>query len=189
MIVSARFNFLPTPLAGLAVIERKPVEDSRGIFCRLFCAEEFNETGLTKPIMQINHSVTRVKGAVRGMHFQNSPHAETKIVSCLKGKLFDVAIDLRKNSPTFLCWHGEILSSENHKALCIPEGFAHGFQALEEDCELLYFHTDLYTPAAEGALNAVDPQLNIAWPLPIAELSERDRAHAFIDEDFAGVRL
>lgn len=187
MTMPPRFDFQPTALAGLTVVCRKQSEDGRGSFTRMFCAEEFRKIGLAKPIAQINHSVTRCKGVVRGLHFQYPPHAETKIVSCLKGEIFDVAVDLRADSPTFLCWHGEVLSAENRKALCIPEGFAHGFQALEDDCELLYLHTECYTPTAESALNVTDPRLNIAWPLPIAELSERDHAHPFIGPDFAGV--
>lgn len=187
--MSSRFDFLPTPLAGLTVIRRRPYEDARGSFARLFCAEEFREIGLSKPIAQINHSVTRQKGAVRGLHFQYAPRAETKIVSCLKGKIFDVAVDLRPDSPTFLHWYGEVLSADNRQALCIPEGFAHGFQTLEEDSELLYFHTNFYDQTAEGALNVSDPRLGIAWPLPITELSERDRTHPFIGPEFAGVSL
>lgn len=187
--MSSRFDFLSTPLAGLTVISRRYHEDARGLFGRLFCAEEFREIGLSEPIAQINHSVTRQTGAVRGMHFQNPPHAEIKIVSCLKGKVFDVAVDLRPGSSTFLRWHGEVLSAENRHALFIPEGFAHGFQTLEEDTELLYLHTGFYEPTAEGALNVADPRLDIAWPLPIAELSERDRTHPFIGAEFAGVRL
>ncbi len=187
--MSSRFDFLPTSLANLSVIQRQPFEDDRGSFARLFCAEEFRKMGLSKQIVQINHSITCQKGAVRGLHFQYVPHAETKIVSCLKGKVFDVAVDLRQGSSTFLCWHGEVLSAGNRHALLIPEGFAHGFQTLEEDSELLYFHTDYYVPAAEGALNVTDPRLNIAWPLPITELSERDHSHPFIGSEFAGVRL
>lgn len=187
--MSSRFDFLPTPLAGLTIICRRSHEDTRGSFSRLFCAEEFREIGLSGSIAQINHSVTRQTGAVRGLHFQNSPHAEIKIVSCLKGKVFDVAVDLRPGSPTFLRWRGEVLSAENRRALFIPKGFAHGFQTLEEDTELLYLHTDFYEPTAEGALNVADPRLDIAWPLPITELSERDRAHPFMGSEFAGVRL
>lgn len=185
----SRFDFLPTPLAGLTVIRRRLHEDARGSFARLFCAEEFQEIGLSKPIVQINQSVTHQRGAVRGLHFQYAPHAETKVVSCLKGKIFDVAVDLRPESPTFLRWHGETLSADNRQAICIPEGFAHGFQALEEDSELLYFHTDFYTLTAEGALNVADPRLGISWPLPITELSERDRTHPFIGSEFVGVSL
>lgn len=185
----SHFDFLPTPLADLSVICRKTITDSRGSFGRLFCVEEFKEIGLSKPIVQINRSITRRKGVVRGLHFQYPPHAETKIVSCLKGKVFDVAVDLRSGSPTFLCWHGEVLSAGNQKAFYVPEGFAHGFQTLEEDSELLYFHTNYYVPTAEGALNVVDTKLGINWPLAISELSERDSTHPFIESDFSGVSL
>lgn len=187
--MSSRFDFLPTPLADLTVIRRRPHEDARGLFARLFCVEEFREIGLSKTIAQINHSVTRKKGSVRGLHFQYAPHAETKIVSCLKGKIFDVAVDLRLDSPTFLHWHGEVLSADNRQALCIPEGFAHGFQTLSEDCELIYLHTEAYHPESEGALNVADPKLGIAWPLPITEISERDRNHKLIEQSFQGITL
>ena len=186
-MTTARFYFHPTLLSGLAVIQRKPIEDDRGFFCRFYCAVEFGEAGLRKPIAQINPTFTRKKGAVRGLHFQYPPHAETKIVSCLKGKIFDVAVDLRKGSPTFLCWHGEILSASNRKSLLIPEGFAHGFQTLTKDCELIYLHTASYVPDAEGGLNVLDPRFTIAWPLEIAELSERDRTHPMLAADFEGI--
>ena len=113
--MSERFDFISTPLAGLTVIQRKPMEDERGFFERLFCAEELREAGLHKPIVQINRSLTRRDGTVRGMHFQYPPHAETKIVSCLRGEIFDVAVDIRAGSPTFLRWHGEVLSAENDR--------------------------------------------------------------------------
>lgn len=182
-----RFSFHPTPLSGLAVIQRKPIEDDRGFFCRLFCAEEFREAGLRKPIAQINHTFTQGKGAVRGLHFQHPPYAEAKIVSCLRGEIFDVAVDLRKVSPTFLCWHGEILSAANRKSLLIPEGFAHGFQTLTEDCELIYLHTASYAPEAEGGVNVLDQRIGVAWPLVISELSERDRTHHMLAADFEGI--
>lgn len=183
----SRFDFIATPLSGLVTVQRKVMEDDRGFLSRFFCAEEFLEAGVNKPIAQMNHTLTRKKGAVRGLHFQYSPHAETKLVSCLKGEILDIAVDLRKDSPTFLRWHGEILSADNRKSLLIPEGFAHGFQTLTEDCELIYLHTAFYRPEAEGALNVSDPKLGIAWPLPINDLSARDRSHAFIDENFQGV--
>ena len=175
-----RFEFHSTPLSGLMVVQRKPIEDNRGFFARFFCADEFRQAGFTKPVAQINHTLTCKKGAMRGLHFQRPPHAETKVVSCLKGDIFDVAVDLRRGSPTFLKWHGELLSAENRKSLLIPEGFAHGFQTLTDDCELIYLHSVSFHPEAEGALNVCDPKLAIAWPLAMTELSERDRAHAFI---------
>lgn len=184
---TSRFEFIPTPLAGLTLVQRMADDDARGFFSRFFCDMEFRAAGLQKPIAQINHTLTRKMGAVRGMHFQHPPHAETKIVNCLRGEIFDVAVDLRRGSPTFLCWHAEILSAENRRSLLIPEGFAHGFQTLTNDCELIYLHTAAFRPEAEGALNTADPRLAIAWPLPIDELSGRDKAHPFIGTDYGGV--
>jgi dTDP-4-dehydrorhamnose 3,5-epimerase len=181
-----RFNFILTPLTGLVLLQRKAIEDHRGFFSRFYCAEELREVGLIKTIAQINHSLTCKKGTVRGMHFQYPPHDETKLVSCFKGKILDVAIDLRYDSPTFLHSHSEILSAANRKSMLIPEGFAHGFQTLAEDCELIYLHTASYHQESEGALNVVDPKLNIAWPLPIISLTDRDRDHPFINSDFRG---
>jgi len=184
-----RFDFTQTSLSGLQLVQRKALEDHRGFLSRLYCAEEFTEAGISRSIAQINHTLTRKKGAVRGLHFQHPPHAEAKLVSCLKGEIWDVAVDLRKDSPTFLQWHGEILSADNRKSLLIPEGYAHGFQAMTEDCELIYLHTIAYNPEAEGALNVADPGLNIVWPLPISDLSDRDRNHPLIDQNFQGLVL
>ena len=185
----ARFDCIDTPLLGLKVIQRKRIEDSRGFLSRFFCANEFNAYGFNKPVSQINHTLTRQKGAVRGMHYQQPPHAEIKLVSCLKGEVFDVAVDLRKDSPTFLHWHGEVLSDNNQRSLLIPEGFAHGFQTLTEDCELIYLHSAPYVKEAEAALNVTDPKLDIAWTLNMTELSERDRSHPMIKLDFEGMVL
>ncbi|TAN71704.1 MAG: dTDP-4-dehydrorhamnose 3,5-epimerase [Gallionella sp.] len=185
----SRFDFIPTPLTGLKLVQRKAIEDHRGFLSRFYCMEEFGEAGIKKSIAQINHTLTRQRGAVRGLHFQHPPHAEAKLVSCLKGKILDVAVDLRRDSPTFLQWHGEILSAANRKSLLIPEGYAHGFQTLAEDCELIYLHTAAYHPQAEGALNVADPRLKIAWPLPINDLSDRDRNHPLISSDFQGIVL
>ena len=185
----SRFDFIPTPLTGLMLVQRKAIEDHRGFLSRFYCAEEFRAAGIDKPVAQINHTLTRQRGAVRGLHFQHPPHAETKVVSCLKGEILDVAVDLRRDSPTFLHWHGEILSAANRKSLLIPEGYAHGFQTLAEDCELIYLHTSPYHPESEGALNVADPRLNITWPLSVNDLSERDRNHPFISQNFQGIIL
>jgi len=165
-----RFDFNDTPLPGVKLVQRKPVEDERGFFARFYCADEFRAAGLDKPIVQINHTFTRSKGAARGLHFQHPPHAETKLVSCLSGAVFDVVVDLRADSPSLLHWHGEILSAENRRSLLVPEGCAHGFQTLAENCELLYLHTAPFCPEAEGAVNITDPALAIEWPLPLSEL-------------------
>lgn len=181
------FEFAPTSLQGLVVVQWEPIKDSRGFFTRLFCGDEFQEIGLTKPIAQINHSLTQQQGTVRGLHFQYPPHAVTKIVSCLRGEVFDVAVDLRADSPTFLRWHGEILSAESARSLYIPEGFAHGFQALTDDCELLYLNTAPHAPQAEGGVHPRDPRVGVEWPLPITKFSPRDKHHPLLRNDFTGI--
>ena len=187
--MTTRFDILPTPLEGLKVLRRKPVGDSRGFLERMFCAQEFAPILGGKTIAQINRTLTGKCGSVRGMHFQNAPYAETKFVTCLRGEVFDVAVDVRKNSPTFLHWHGELLTQDNHTTLLIPEGFAHGFQTLSDNCEMLYFHTADYHADSEGALNAQDPRLTIKWPMAITEQSKRDMSHELISTAFKGVTL
>jgi dTDP-4-dehydrorhamnose 3,5-epimerase len=183
----SRFSVTDLPLAGLKRVQRLRLSDPRGFFARLFCAEELATAGWLKPIAQINHTCTAKQGTVRGMHFQYSPHAEMKLVSCIRGEVWDVAIDVRAGSPTFLQWHAERLSAENAYALLLPEGFAHGFQALTDDVELLYCHSQAYAAQAEGGLNPTDSRLAIPWPLTIAELSARDAAHPLITANFKGV--
>lgn len=187
--MTSRFDLGATPLAGLLVIRRQPVGDARGHLERLYCATELAAIAPGQAIVQINRTLTVRRGTVRGMHFQRPPHAETKIVSCLRGEVWDVAVDVRAGSPTFLRWHAQILSADNHTALAIPAGFAHGFQTLTDHCEMLYFHTATYHPEAEDALNASDPALAIRWPLAITETSPRDAAHPLLNPDFMGVEL
>jgi dTDP-4-dehydrorhamnose 3,5-epimerase len=187
--MNARFTFQPTPLAGLTMIERKPISDERGYLERLLCADEFAAKGVQFPVLQANRTMTRHKGTVRGMHFQFPPYAETKLVSCLAGRVFDVAIDLRQASPTFLQWHGVELSADNHKSLFIPAGFAHGLQTLEDDCELLYFHSAAYVAEAEGGIHPQEPKIGIAWPLPVIEMSPRDCSHPALEIGFQGLAL
>lgn len=187
--MSGRFDIVPTPLAGLQLVRRLPIHDERGWLERMYCADEFAAVMCGQAIAQINRTLTTQLGTVRGMHFQMPPHAEAKLVSCLKGAVFDVAVDVRRDSPTFLHWHGERLSADNHHSLLIPSGFAHGFQTLEADCELLYLHTAPYTPQAEAALNARDPRLAILWPQAIGAQSARDMAHPLLSGDFQGVGL
>ncbi len=182
-----RFDFNPTYLDGLMVIQRKPISDQRGFFCRFFCTEDYQAAGLKKTIAQINHTYTVKKGAVRGLHFQYPPYAECKIVSCLRGEVLDVAVDIRKGSPTYLHWHGEILSASNQKSMLIPEGFAHGFQTLTQDCELIYLHSLPFHEHAEGAINIADPEIGIVWPIPLTDISNRDLHHPFITDKFQGV--
>lgn len=182
-----RFETFSLPLKGLFRIVKKPITDSRGCFTRLFCAEEFQRVGFSKPVAQINYSSTQKKGTIRGMHFQHPPFDEEKIVNCIRGEVLDVAIDIRKDSPTFLHWHGELLSERNQTSLFIPKGFAHGFQTLVEDCQLLYMHSEYYVPDSEGALNALDSRLAINWPIKAVEMSERDRKHPWLSDTFCGI--
>jgi dTDP-4-dehydrorhamnose 3,5-epimerase len=185
----SRFVVENTSIEGLQIIQRQPIGDARGYLERLFCVEELTILIDSRRVMQINHTLTANAGTIRGMHFQYPPHAEMKLVSCLRGEVFDVAVDLRKDSPTFLQWHAEVLSEDNHRTFCIPEGFAHGFQTLKEDCELIYLHTAAYAPKAESALNALDPMLKIAWPMPTTELASRDQNHSMITSNFSGLSI
>lgn len=187
--MSGRFDISATPLEGLKVLTRNPVGDSRGYLERMFCTNDLAAVLGGRSIVQINRTLTRETGTVRGMHFQRPPASEMKFVSCLQGEVFDVAVDLRPGSSTFLAWHGERLSAANGRTLAIPEGFAHGFQTLTPDCVLLYLHTAAYTPSAEDGLNSLDPRLEISWPLPVAEMSERDAALPHVGPDFVGVVL
>ncbi len=185
--MSARFDLIATGIAGLKVLQRKPLGDARGYLERMFCAEELEPLLAGRRIVQVNHTLTATRGTVRGLHFQHPPHAETKFVSCLRGEVFDVAVDLRRDSPTFLHWHGEILSADNHRTLMIPEGCAHGFQTLSDDCEMLYFHTAAYRAEAEGGLNALDPVVAIKWPRDVVMMSDRDRSLPLFSSEFKGL--
>jgi dTDP-4-dehydrorhamnose 3,5-epimerase len=175
--VSGRFEILETPLAGLKLIARTPVGDSRGFLDRLFCAHDLQGLIPGKSIVQVNHTLTVKRGAVRGLHAQRPPHAESKFVACVRGEVFDAAVDIRSGSPTFLRWHAEILSAANHRTLLIPEGFAHGFQALTDDCELLYLHTAAHRPGAGAVLTP-----GISW-LEASRL-RRDAGHPLVTEEF-----
>jgi dTDP-4-dehydrorhamnose 3,5-epimerase len=177
----------PTALGGLLLIERHRHADARGFFSRLFCAEELAVCGFDAAVAQVNHSYTRQRGSVRGMHFQYPPHGEVKFVSCLRGEVFDVAVDLRCGSPTYLQWHAERLSESNACSLLIPRGFAHGFQTLSNDCELLYVHSAPYAADAEGGLNPNDATLGIRWPLPFSDISERDAMRPALTAGFTGL--
>ena len=182
-------KILPTPISGLVVVETIPHIDNRGAFARLYCERELASLIDRRRIVQINHSCTAAIGAVRGLHYQQPPHSEMKLLRCLKGRVWDIAVDLRHNSPTFLSWHAEELTPTNTRMMVIPEGFAHGFQVLEAESELLYLHTAFYTPSAEGGLRHDDPSLAINWPLVVTDISQRDVSHPLIDSHFFGIRL
>ena len=187
--MSSRFDISDTPLPGLKVFRRAPVRDGRGSLERLFCADELRALIGQNVIVQINQTMTTKRGTVRGMHFQHPPHAETKFVTCLRGEVFDVAVDLRRGSPTFLRWHAEHLGGQRHKTFVLPQGFAHGFQTLTDDCELLYLHTAAYRPEAEGAVNPRDPLVAISWPVEISDISPRDASHPLLTPEYGGVGL
>jgi dTDP-4-dehydrorhamnose 3,5-epimerase len=183
----SRFQIAQTPLAGVMRVRRHRVEDDRGWLSRLFCQEELAGAGWAPSIQQINLTSTRALGTIRGMHYQLPPHAECKLVSCLRGEVWDVAVDVRHGSPTFLQWHAVCLSEANDTALLLPEGVAHGFQSLTKDAELLYLHSRQYVPHAERGLDPLDPRLAIRWPLPVSVVSPRDRSHPPLADAFAGV--
>lgn len=185
----SRFTFTPTPLEGVYVIEPKPIRDDRGYFERYFCTQDFAEIGLQKPIVQINHSYTKGVGSIRGLHYQTPPYCETKIVRCLKGSIYDVAVDIREDSPTFLQYFGIGLSEENGKYLYIPEGFAHAFQILAEEAEVLYLVTNSFNPASDSVINALDSKIAINWKLPVGNMSEKDRNAPFVSQDFQGIKI
>ena len=185
----SRFQVVETPIAGLKLLERRRIADGRGFLTRMFCSDELKPAGWSKPIAQINHTMTRQQGTVRGLHFQLPPYAEMKLVNCIRGDVWDVAVDLRRDSATFLKWFGTRLSGENGHALLIPEGFAHGFQALVEDCELLYFHTNAYRATGERGVHPEDPRLAISWPKPVTELSARDQGHPMLSPTFQGISI
>lgn len=175
------------PLAGLRRVQRQRLGDARGYLARLFCADDLAGAGWLRPVAQVNHSHTLRPGTVRGLHFQIPPHAEMKLVSCIRGRIFDVAVDLRSGSATFARWHSEVLDADVGGAMLLPEGFAHGFQALTADVELVYCHAQAYNVAAEGGFNALDERLGITWPLPITEMSDRDRHLPCLGIDFKGL--
>ena len=180
---------LETGIDGLLIFESPLLGDERGTFTRVFCEREMHEAIGERKIRQSNVSSTASVGAVRGMHFQYPPRAEMKIVRCLIGRVFDVAVDLRQGSSTFLQWFGVELSPQNGRAFILPEGCAHGFQVLEPDSKLLYFHTEFYTPEYEGGLRHDEPRVGIIWPMKPTQLSVRDSCLPYLKESFFGVNL
>lgn len=169
-----RFN--PTRLSGAYIVELEKLGDERGFFARTFCVQEFAELGLATEWAQCNMSFSTRSGTIRGLHFQRQPMAETKLIRCMRGAVFDVIVDLRLGSATFGQWHGEWLDDDTRRMICVPEGFAHGFQTLSNDVEMLYFHSVPYSVDHEGGLRWDDPVLNIPWPMPVTDMSARDRA-------------
>jgi dTDP-4-dehydrorhamnose 3,5-epimerase len=164
-----------TELQGAWLVESLPVWDERGFFNRVFCAQEFGERGLETRFVQHSISYTRVRGTLRGLHFQRAPHAEVKLVSCLRGAIWDLIVDLRKESPTFGQWRAYELTAENRQQLYIPKGFAHGFQSLADDVEVGYLISAFYVREAAAGFRYNDPAFGIAWPLTPIAVSAKDQ--------------
>ena len=180
-------KFEPTEIEGVVAIRHDVRSDSRGRFKRQYCEREFAAAGLNLRWVQVNHSVTLGRGSVRGMHFQSPPDAEAKLVSCPVGRAFDVAVDLRRGSATFLRWVA--VEVDETTSCYIPQGCAHGFQALSDEVHLMYLHSAFYAPESEGGVRFDDPTVGIEWPLPVRTVSERDRSFASLDQNFEGIAL
>jgi len=178
--------FEQLPLPGAFKIVPQPFADNRGWFSRYFCSREFAAAGLETAWVQCNHSLTWLQGSIRGMHYQHSPFGETKMVRCTAGSIFDVIVDIREKSETFMQWYGAELSASNKVMFYIPPGFAHGFQTLTPEAEVQYHITAFYTPEMEAGIMYNDPAINIQWPVPVSEISERDKNHPPIQSGFKG---
>lgn len=168
-------KFTPTRLSDAVLIEMEKHRDDRGFFARTMCVEEFGQAGLETHYPQSSQSYNARAGTLRGMHFQSPPHAEVKLVRCVRGAVHDVIIDLRPDSPTHMRWQGFELSAENGRSLYIPKGFAHGFQTLVDETDVLYLISYAYVPGVGAGLRHDDPAFGIPWPLPVSVISERDR--------------
>jgi dTDP-4-dehydrorhamnose 3,5-epimerase len=176
-------KFIETPLEGAYLIEIEPISDQRGFFARSWCEHEFGDHKLNSNLVQCNISFNTKKGTLRGMHYQIKPHEEAKLVRCTQGSIYDVVVDIRPNSPTFRSWHGVNLSSNNRKMLYIPEGFAHGFQTLEDNTEVFYQMSNFYHGESARGLKWDDPDVGIDWILKDnLIISERDQGYPSIKE-------
>ena len=170
-------KFLNTPLAGLVLIDLEPIEDERGFFARTFCADTFRRQGFDPHVAQSSIAFSGRPGTLRGMHYQRDPHAETKLVRCTRGTVYDVAIDLRPGSATFRHWYGTELTSRNRRMLYIPSGFAHGYLTLEPDTEISYQMSTPYRAEAADGVRWDDPAFDIRWPGPVMTINARDRSY------------
>lgn len=177
-------KFTKTNFDGLFVIDQEPNTDARGTFNRLFCLNEFSKAGTDFKIVQVSRSLTKQKGTIRGLHYQKKPFEEDKLITCIKGKIFDVAVDIRRNSKTYGQWYSLELSQENGKMFFLPKGFAHGFQTLTDNCQLIYFMSEYYHPEASTGILWSDKTLNINWPYKYSFMSEKDKTRPLL-EDYA----
>ena len=176
-------KFSKTKINGAYLIELEKIEDERGFFARTWDSQLFKEFGLNNNINQCSISLTKKKGTIRGIHFQISPHEESKLVRCVQGKIFDVIVDLRSNSETFLQWYGVELSAENANSIYVPEGVAHGFQTLEDDSVMLYQISEFFHENSTRGIKWDDPKLSIVWPLKKTVISNRDNNLPYLKDD------
>lgn len=179
--------FKKTKLEGVFVVSLEPLIDKRGFFARTYCKKEFDKINHKGEFVQINHSYNKIKGTIRGMHFQSPPFQEVKLIRCISGSVFDVIVDLRQKSPTFLQYFSIKLSAENKKMIYVPKNFAHGFQTLSDNSELIYHHTEFYNPKTDSGIRFDDPKLNINWPLEPKMISEKDCSYKFMETNFKGL--
>jgi dTDP-4-dehydrorhamnose 3,5-epimerase len=179
-------KFTETIIKGCYLVDLTPFFDERGGFARTYCKKEFAEIGHSKEFVQFNQSYNTLKGTIRGMHYQKQPFGEIKLLRCIRGAVYDVVIDIRKDSATFLRHIGVELSETNRRMIYIPEGLAHGFQTLQDNCELVYHHSAYFNPQADAGLNFQDPAFKINWPLPVSLISDKDRNLPFIEKKFTG---
>lgn len=185
--IDKKLIFHSTFIDGLLLIEPTVSNDERGSFYRLFCKEEFKSIGINMDIKQINISFNKFRGTLRGLHYQSFPSTEAKIIRCCQGEIFDVAVDIRKNSKTYLSFFSVNLSSKNKLMLFIPNGFMHGFQTLNKNTFVEYYHSDFFVEKLDNGIFYKDKTLNIQWPLKVTNISERDKGLSVIDERFEGV--
>ena len=182
-------NFLATHLDGVFQIELRPVSDGRGWFVRTFDREAFSAQGLVTDFSQTNHSLCRRRGILRGLHYQRPPRAEAKLIRCVRGRVFDVAVDVRRGSPTFLRWVGVTLDADQPSCLYVGPGFAHGYLSLSDGAAVLYQTSEVYSPGLEGVLRYDDPRVGVDWPIAPVELSAKDAEAALLDASFTGISL
>jgi len=182
-------KFNKIPLKGAYIIELEPFRDSRGLFARTYCRKEFQKIGHNKEFVQFNHSATAQKGTLRGMHYQVPPSAEIKLIRCVRGSAYDVIIDIRYESPTFLKYFGTELNEDNMKMIYVPEGFAHGFQTLENNTQLVYHHSQYYNPEHERGIRYNDPAVGIDWPLEPINVTAKDKNYPSIDNNYKGIKI
>ena len=177
------------PIHGAYEVQYTNISDDRGTFKRLFCSDELKNTISNKQIVQTNLSETSFKGSIRGMHYQKYPKSEITLIHCIQVSVFDVMVDLRESSKTFLQWHGLELSAYKNNMVVIPQGCAHGFQSLSNDTKLIYFHTEFYEPEHESGIHYNDKLINIDWPLDVEYISERDMGHKFLQKNYKGLKI